>query len=168
MECIILFNSFGLYVTTMVLYVLYLLLFTYLSIKQTQVYDEFKYDELIFWIFNIGYVINEIQQMISVGIGKYFGDKTNYFDIIISGVFVSSLIIRMYALNKGEPNCGPPSDDCWHNKRLNTAFIMLWGVATITLWLRLINFCVLSHKLGPMVQMIFKMVDDIITFLKLC
>ena len=157
----------GLYITTTVLYLLYLALFTYLSVQQTQVYDPLNADEIIFWIFNIGYVLNEIQQLLSVGIAQYLGDPSNYFDVVISGVFVTTFILRMYALANGTPNCGSIEDDCWHNGKLNTAFIILWGIATITLWLRLINFAVLSHKLGPMVQMIFKMMGDIVTFFEI-
>eukprot|EP01084_Bolivina_argentea_P067703 123248_1 len=157
----------GLYITTAVLYILYLALFTYLSVKQNQVYDTLEVDELIFWIFNTGYVLNEIQQLISVGFKKYLSDSDNYFDIIISSVFISALCIRIYALSKDGPSCGPIESECWKDGRLNTTFVILWGVATITLWLRLINFCVLSHKLGPMVQMIYKMLDDIVTFLEI-
>ena len=142
------FTPLGLFITTTVLYFLYLALFTYLSIQQRKVYHDIGLAETVFWILNSGYVLNEIQQMMALGFRKYFKEPSNYFDTVISVIFVTSLVIRLY----GKYNCDETS--C---TQLATLFSILWGSATITLWLRVINFCVLSHKLGPMVQMIFKM-----------
>ena len=169
----------GLYITTIVLYLCYLALFTYISTQQIQVYDEYETDEIIFWTLNFGYVLNECHQMYTLGPRKYFAVPSNYFDIIVSAVFVSLLLIRIIAVNT-EPYCEGYLDEngeitteeitdkpCWANGQLNTAFIILWGMATITLWLRLITFCTLSYSLGPMIQMIFKMLGDIITFFEI-
>eukprot|EP01083_Nonionella_stella_P122850 369792_1 len=161
------FTPLGLYITTIVLYICYLALFSYLSTKQFRVYDEMGTAEVIFWVFNTGYVLNEVQQMFTSGAKDYFADRSNYFDVVISVVFIASMSIRYYCVGR-EPNCDTEKDkNCWHNGQLNTAFVILWGVATITLWVRLITFCVLSHKLGPMVQMIFKMMDDIAAFFEI-
>eukprot|EP01083_Nonionella_stella_P213062 768781_1 len=161
------FTPLGLYITTIVLYICYLALFSYLSTKQFRVYDEMGTAEVIFWVFNTGYVLNEVQQMFTSGAKDYFADRSNYFDVVISVVFIASMSIRYYCVGR-EPNCDTEKDkNCWHSASLNTAFVILWGIATITLWVRLVNFCTLSHKLGPMVQMIFKMMDDIVAFFEI-
>ena len=182
------FTAIGTYIVIFVLYLLYLALFTYLSISQFKVYDEMANHEIVFWIFNIGYVAHGVQLMISNGIKKYYSETINYFDTVISIVFLISISIRLYALygpDSDLPLCpweeddyiapittlepiNYDTDDCWSSSgTLNTAFVILWGIATIVLWLRLFNFCVLSHSLGPMVLMIFKMVDDIVTFFEI-
>eukprot|EP01084_Bolivina_argentea_P293901 505592_1 len=73
----------------------------------------------------------------------------------------------MYALATGPPCAGTIGDTdiaCWQDDTINTIFIISWSIATITLWLRIINFVILSHKLGPMVQMIFNMMGDVVRF----
>ena len=201
-------------------------LFTYLSILQFRAYDDMTSPEIIFWIFNAGYVANELQQIFSSGLKGYFSDSQKYFDSIISAVFVASIIIRLWALISG-PDCtdddnnnnnnnneesiplcssyldslddnityinettiipcsnltttiafsnfttstiDDDDDDvpCWSDSHLNTSFVILWGIATITLWLRIVNFFILSHSLGPMVAMIFRMLSDIATFFEI-
>ena len=153
----------GLYTTTIMLYICYLILFTYLSVNQIRVYDNIQGIEFICWIFNIGYVLNEIQQIIAQ-YNRYFDDNSNYFDTIISILVVTALIMRIYAYEKG-PNCGV--DECGNDSGLNIAFTMIWACCTIMIWLRLITFCVLSKNLGPMVQMIFRMLGDIWTFFQI-
>eukprot|EP01083_Nonionella_stella_P161426 528743_1 len=157
----------GLYVTTVLLYLCYLTLFTYLSVQRMQVYDQITTQEVVFWVLNLGYILNEAQQLISVGLKHYLSETANKFDALISCVFMTAFALRFVALFRGSPNCGSIESDCWRDGKMNTAFVMLWGISTIILWLRLITFCVLSHKLGPMVQMIFKMADDIVTFFEI-
>jgi len=167
------FTPLGTYVTEIFLYFVYLSLFTYLSVQKFRVYDKMSSSEIIFWIFNAGYVTNELQSVMTSGLKQYFGDVQNYFDTVISGIFVASIIIRLAAIIKG-PGCGHGnlihdeatgiSQPCWAQSKLNTTFVVLWGLATMTLWLRIINFCALSHSLGPMVAMIFRMMGDIATF----
>ena len=131
--------------------------------------------EFIFWLFNAGYVANELQMLISYGVHQYYSETQNYFDTVISTVFIGSIVIRLYAIysgpdctgflgDDGKPSTNPEDIPCWSTSDLNTVFVVLWGIATVTLWLRIINFCVLSHSLGPMVTMIFRMMSDIVTY----
>ena len=151
----------GTYTTTMVLYFIYLTLFTYLSLEPFEVYDPFTTSEIIFWIFNMGYVSFEIQAMIDEGLKSYFSQRENYFDSFISIVFVTSIIIRIYG--DQHPKSCSRIDDCSMDV-LHTVFVILWAAATIALWLRIVIFCTFSRDLGPMVQMIFRMMGDIVTF----
>eukprot|EP01083_Nonionella_stella_P180070 641139_1 len=176
------FIPLGTYCVEVFLYLSYLALFTYLSVQQFRVYDPMLPQEILFWVFNLGYVVNEGQSLLTEGMASYFSDSQNYFDTVISFVFISSFAIRIYAFITG-PDCegplhtpspSPTEDDdhdysipCWAEYGINAAFVILWGIATITLWLRLVNFCILSHSLGPMVQMIFSMMGDIKTFFEI-
>eukprot|EP01084_Bolivina_argentea_P159606 277953_1 len=169
------FTPLGTYCTTVFLYFAYLMLFTYLSINQFRVYDPMSPSEIIFWIFNMGYVAYETQMLYILTPSRYYSESQNYFDTIISLVFITDITIRIYALYTGPPCEGNAFDGdiemenipCWNANTVNTLFSIFWSIATIVLWLRIINFCVLSHSLGPMVQMIFRMMSDIITFFEI-
>ena len=52
-------------------------LFTYLSTQKFRVYDCMHVPEAIFWVFNAGYVANEVQALISDGIKMYFDEQQN-------------------------------------------------------------------------------------------
>ena len=145
----------------MVLYFIYLSLFTYLSFDSFEVYDPMSSGEILFWVFNMGYVLFEIQSMLDGGLHAYFSQRENYFDSFISILFIISISIRLWGASHHKP-CAD-IDDCSSDVP-HTVFVILWAVATIALWLRIVTFCVFSRNLGPMVQMIFRMMDDIITF----
>ncbi len=49
----------------------------------------------------------------------------------------------------------------------DTIFVILWGINTIALWMRLTFFMVLSTNLGPMIRMVQRMMVDIVTFLEI-
>eukprot|EP01084_Bolivina_argentea_P148121 259029_1 len=151
----------GTFITSMILYFIYLTLFTYLSFDEFEVYDPFTTGEIVWWIGNMGYVIFEIQCCAYEGFSAYFNQTENYFDSFISILFLMCFIIRYYGKEHYNP-CAA-RDDCSQDV-LNTVFAILWSAATIALWLRLVVFCVFSRNLGPMVQMIYRMIDDIYTF----
>ena len=159
------FTPLGLFTTQLALYVLYLGIFTRVSIElgsgDYKVYHSFEWYEVLFWILNGGYILNEIQQLfISDGLRYYLSDRTNYFDLLISLIFMSSFSVRLYGVIS--PNCrGDPASIC---NDLDTFWRISWGFVTILLWLRLMTFCVLSHSLGPMVQMISRMMSDVAVF----
>ena len=105
------FTPLGTYCTEVFLYFVYLGLFTYLSILQFRVYDAMSTEEFIFWVFNAGYVTNELQSIFANGVKQYFGDTQNYFDTLISFIFVASICLRLYAIYNGVP-CVTPAIDC--------------------------------------------------------
>lgn len=146
----------------MVLYFIYLGLFTYLSFDSFEVYDPMGHDEIIFWVFNMGYVLFEIQSISSEGPASYYSQRENYFDTFISILFTMSISIRLWGATHHKicADLNDCSDDVIH-----TIFVILWAAATIALWLRIVIFCVFSRNLGPMIQMIFRMMDDIMTFM---
>eukprot|EP01083_Nonionella_stella_P157228 510289_1 len=150
---------------TVFLYIIYLILFTWLSFSGFNVFAPFTRQEILFWIFNMGYVAHEV---IEFGLkrSEYFAHTSNRFDFLISVVFLFSICLRMTSALKGAP-CNdelPQHVQCWYGTPENIFFTMLWVVATITLYLRLLLFCVLSNTLGPMVRIIFDMKTDIFTF----
>eukprot|EP01083_Nonionella_stella_P157227 510287_1 len=115
---------------------------------------------ILFWVFNMGYVLFEVMQFFSAP-SEYFSHTSNRFDFLISIVFITSISIRMAPAHKGAPCQGESTqhidhdgevDDslrvkCWYGSAENIIFTMLWVIATITLYLRLLLFCVLSNTL---------------------
>eukprot|EP01084_Bolivina_argentea_P015925 29840_1 len=131
-------------------------------------------EETVFWIFNIGYVLYEVFSIIDEGLHVYLSQASNYFDFVISSLFIASFALRIYVWIKkqflGGLNCelnvNNASNNC-ADLRSNTIFVILWGINTIALWIRLTFFCVLSTNLGPMIRMVQRMMTDIIVFLEI-
>eukprot|EP01083_Nonionella_stella_P291162 990764_1 len=171
------FTPLGQFTVQVFLYILYLILFTSLSFSGFNVFAPLGESEILFWIFNGGYVLYEVMQYGSKP-SEYFSHTSNRFDFLISIVFICSFSIRMASAHKGAPcndeipqhidHDGEVDDSlhvpCWYGSAENIIFTMLWVIATITLYLRLLLFCVLSNTLGPMVRIIFNMKTDIFTF----
>ena len=162
------FTPLGLFTTQVILYIIYLGIFTEVSISlgsdHRQVWDNFTWYEIFFWVLNGGYILNEVQELFLEGLRFYLGDPSNYFDVLISLIFILTFSTRMYAIFS--PNCEDsgdaiPADIC---RDLNSVWRISWGFVTILLWLRLVTFCVLSHSLGPMVYLIFRMVKDVAVY----
>eukprot|EP01083_Nonionella_stella_P100230 282393_1 len=159
------FTPLGTFITEFVLYIIYLGLFTYLSTSGFAVYDAMKSGEVLFWILNMGYVLNEVHTLHR----GLFEDATNYMDVFISLLFIASLVIRIIGSVRGPPCVTEEyaTRDCYADSSFYTVFIILWSLSTMLLWLRLFTFMILSHSLGPMVQMIIRMMSDIGTFFKI-
>ena len=158
------FTPLGLFTTQVVLYVIYLGIFTgvswRLSSHHHKVYFKFEWYEILFWILNGGYVLNEVQQLLLEGLRFYLSDISNYFDMLISLIFILTFSTRLFGVYS--PHCyGDATGFC---DDADTVWRISWGFATIALWLRLMTFCVLSHSLGPMVQMISRMMRDVAVF----
>eukprot|EP01083_Nonionella_stella_P230215 814042_1 len=161
------FTPLGTFITELMLYIIYLALFTYLSISGFRVYDAMGSDELLFWVMNMGYVFNEAQALISDGVKEYYEDRTNYMDTCISLLFCTSLAIRITGFAQGASMHCVPEPLCYQDSTIYTMFMILWSLATMLLWMRLFTFMILSHSLGPMVLMILRMMKDIATFFKI-
>eukprot|EP01084_Bolivina_argentea_P087758 158499_1 len=94
------FTPLGYFVTTVFLYIVYLILFTILSLTKFRVFDPMTEGEIVFWILNMGYILHEIVQLCA-GFHEYFSTTSNYFDAVISTVFLFNISIRIYSLHKG-------------------------------------------------------------------
>ena len=66
------FSPVGLFATQALLFVMYLILFAYLGSERQRVYDDFTPTEYVFWLCNLGFVFNELMQLIDAGISGYF------------------------------------------------------------------------------------------------
>lgn len=139
------------------------MLFTYLSSFQIRIYDNMGKFELFFWFLNIGYGFYELFSIIDEGASMYFGDQSNYFDFLISVIFVVALVLRIMGNISG---CSDKLAEC-EAKSMSTTFVILWGTNAVALWIRLIFFTILSHSMGTMVRMISRMMVDIMVFLQI-
>eukprot|EP01083_Nonionella_stella_P122851 369794_1 len=151
LHCCVLFHSFGYLLCGSL--IISLASFTYLSVQQFRVYDPMLPQEILFWVFNLGYVVNEGQSLLTEVMASYFSDTQNYFDTVIS--FIAG------------PDCdgplhAPSPNPCWAAP-LNAAFVILWGIATITLWLRLIviGSLVLLNLLIAMMAKMFDTIEEV-------
>ena len=138
----------GSYVTTIFLYICFLILFTVLSFERYRVYDPMGWAEKIFWLLNWGYIVNEIQSVLQEGVKLYYSTKENYFDTIISSLLLVMFAVRFYCVSR-EPPCDGMVDvknwdgdvvdqvPCWSSSPENTLFVILWAACTCVLYLRL-------------------------------
>ena len=78
------------------------------SAEANSVYDLMNNLEIIFWILNIGYVANEIHQMIYEG-SHYLDSKLNSFDVLVSVSLIGAFTVRVYTLSSPIPNCSATS-----------------------------------------------------------
>ena len=100
--------------------------------------------ETIFFVFVVGYVAFEIQSFVDCDfkVRAYFSERENYFDFIISLLFVAGMLILMYG-RKHPKECADIEHGCYTDP-LNVSFLIIWASATVLLWLRLCTFCMLS------------------------
>eukprot|EP01084_Bolivina_argentea_P076823 139275_1 len=159
------FTPLGTYLSSAVSYLVFILIYTYLSSYQFDIHNTITTQELFFWILNIGYILHEMQMFVVDGLKLYFSQYSNFFDTLISCIFVSRLVIRLYSMFKSI-DC-KQNELCWSASNLNGIYVILWGISTILLWCGSINFFVLSPRLGPLIQMIYEMMDDIIAFFEI-
>ena len=90
------FQPFGKYVTQTFLFFAYLLMFSYILIQRPGIYDLPEPIEIIFWVFNMGYLGYEIYQaLIEDGLKDYLTDWTNYVDMSISVNFAVQIVLRV-------------------------------------------------------------------------
>ena len=52
------FTPLGIFASQLLLYIIYLLLFTAISIQQFRIYDDYNIEEYIFWVMNIMFYWN--------------------------------------------------------------------------------------------------------------
>eukprot|EP01083_Nonionella_stella_P289227 984289_1 len=97
------FTPLGQFTVQVFLYILYLILFTWLSFSGFNVFAPLSKEEILFWVFNMGYVLYEVVQFFSQR-SEYFSHTSNRFDFLISMVFLCSIAIRMTSVQKG-PLC---------------------------------------------------------------
>ena len=101
--------------------------------------------DYLFWVFNFGYVFNELIEVSFDGISEYFSKWQNWLDAAISVNFVIIILLRIwtkwfnddktYRVNDGE----------------SVFFKIVWCLNVIMLWLRVLHFMMLSSSEGPIV-----------------
>lgn len=72
----------GLYLTTSIFYIMHVILVSILIYKKQYPYKEITLLEIIVWIFNFGYILHEIFEILFKG-DLYWSYGSNYFDILI-------------------------------------------------------------------------------------
>eukprot|EP01084_Bolivina_argentea_P221982 375836_1 len=155
----------GSYVTQIVLYLVFLMLFTFLSFSKLHLYGNMENTEIVFWFINISFIVNEIQAIGIQGF-KHFNSIESYFDKPITISLLLMWGIRIYYINH-TLDCMEYETDCWRLRPENVVFIALWCITTILLYIRLMRFCILNNTLSPIVHMLKSILSNIISFLKI-
>eukprot|EP01084_Bolivina_argentea_P260716 440364_1 len=101
------FQPYGKYMTATFLFVSYLLMFSYILIQRPGIYDVPQPIEIIFWVFNIGYLgFEAYQAFVEDGLKEYLTDWTNYIDMAISINFAAQIVMRLiWIFDVGAAQC---------------------------------------------------------------
>ena len=87
------------------LYVFYLLFFSFLMVLRPKLYEVPEAPEVLFWVFNVGYMMFELWQVChEEGVSEYFSDWTNYIDMTISINFFLQIALRALYIFEYLPN----------------------------------------------------------------
>ena len=97
---------------------------------------------------------------LSIIAARYFTDAFNYFDLVVLSNFLAVVMIRLVANSGGAR--GDPID-----ANLLTTINILMSVGGTCLWIRLLEVFGVHPTLGPLLEMIKKMLKDLCTFLVL-
>jgi len=103
------FQPLGKYIIQTFLYFGYLLIFSAILFQRPNIYDVPQPLELIFWVFNMGYLGFECYQaFVEDGLKDYLTQWTNYIDMSISINFAAQIVLRVmwiFQLGFNKNNC---------------------------------------------------------------
>jgi len=89
------FQPIGKQIVEMTLYTCYLIFFSYLLIRRPKLYETPDASEVLFWVFNVGYMAFELWQLChEEGVTEYLTNWTNYIDMAISINFFLQIVVR--------------------------------------------------------------------------
>ena len=150
------FTPMGLKWTTTVLFLLYLLWVAYFVYLQVYPYMEVSVFEGLMWIFNLGFIVYELQEMIDGGVASYFNYATsgylNLFDFLISINWIIIFIVR----------CIVGSEH--HDDPVTVTYMVLWCIQCVLLSIRTLTLFKTSKHLGVFLRMLQLMFMDVCKF----
>ena len=151
------FTPMGLNWTTTILFLLYLVCVCYFVIEQVYPYQEFGVIEGILWLFNLGFIVYELQEMIDSGVATYFSFATNgylnLFDFLISLNWIIIFIVRFI-----------PTQSTSHDDPVTVIYMLLWAIQCVLLSIRLLTLFKTSKHLGVFLRMLQLMFVDVCKF----
>ena len=116
----------------------------------------FRSAEWLFVFYVMGQLLAELKQIRLEGVKEYIGDSFNIFDSVLLLTFVVVIVIRVVANNSGAGD--------YVSKSSLQAIEILMGLSGILLWVRMLETFAIHRKLGPLLEMISKMFQDLVTF----
>eukprot|EP01084_Bolivina_argentea_P156177 272159_1 len=93
------FTAFGQYVVEIISYICYLIFVTYVTGLRISIYIVLQPIEIIFWLFNLSFILHVIWKITNTGVISYWINK---FDIIICINFIIMMGIRFSASISGK------------------------------------------------------------------
>ena len=116
----------------------------------------FRTAEWIFVFYILGQLLSECKQIFQEGLKAYVSDAFNLFDVGLLFNFLVVILLRIVVNNTGAGDFASPTT--------LQAIEMMMAVGGLFLWVRLLEAFAINRKLGPLLEMISKMVKDLVTF----
>ena len=166
------YSPMGLEYISFIFYCVYLTwvsLYAYLHIypfTEEDAVDPVKY---VFWGFNFGYIIAECAEVMFEKLA-YFRSISNYWDIVISAIWIIMFIIRYVIwdiVNAGideRYRQGEVDEVDMRNNWLCQLYMALFSCQMILLWTRLSVFWERHKYIGPLLEIVIQMVNDVLVF----
>ena len=166
--------------TTGLCYIGYLIgISFYILVNPVYPENPVDFSEWVLWICNIGYILNEVLEFIDQG-RQYFAVNglLNYFDIIISFLWMVLLIIRIHSALVGEEidgeyispyqqrvknddNTGDMLGEFWW---LSQVYTTIWAAQLVLLCFRSLAVFLSAQYIGILFRMIELMMASIVRF----
>ena len=160
------FTPIGFHFTETFLFVMYLGIFTIITIIGRTVYDDLEWYDWLLFACNFGYIGQEILQFLTEGPTKYFQTWENAIDITVSIIWIIIMFLRILSvilielvprLSQISVLSGIQSEDSF----LNLMFTALWVINIILLWIRCLHFLMLSNQEGPLINVTKSMASNV-------
>ncbi|ETO27212.1 hypothetical protein RFI_09918 [Reticulomyxa filosa] len=159
------FSPVGKFATSSTLYILYLVLFSYVTWTLTYDYTfDFLLPEIVLWISSAGYVANKIVEFVDEPT-KYFTSLSNYWDVLIAIDWLILAYFRFINSPHVIYNSNGQLDEIQtRNTTTTEAYMFFWSLQCVLLWSRVVIFLRISHGTGPLILMVINMLSDISNF----
>ncbi|ETO14724.1 hypothetical protein RFI_22645 [Reticulomyxa filosa] len=167
------FSTSGQYIITSLLYVFYVLYFSYITVLRIYPYQSYTAypQELVLWFLNAGYVTYEMLQLVLEGRG-YFLDVLNYWDICIVMLWLLLALMRFVLPGLGLTaeewgTVGNQTSIDARNKMYTIIYTALWGAQCVALWTRTASVLQRLRSTGQLLNTVLKMIVNIMVGIKI-
>eukprot|EP01083_Nonionella_stella_P080159 220125_1 len=145
------------------MYILYVILVTIVVYKQNyDLVSPLPEIEWIMWIFNAGFISNEISQLILEGMYQYFSDVGNAFDVLIIINWIILFLMRFWCRHLYDNYATQCTGN--HDKNATLVYMFVFCLQIIILWSRASMIFRRSRQIGPFLSMIPGMIKDILNW----
>eukprot|EP01084_Bolivina_argentea_P096399 173323_1 len=159
------FCPFGKFVISSILYIIYLILFSYVTYQRIYDYPpEIPFTEVALWISSAGYVTYEVLELTDSP-KEYFSSMQNYWDILIAANWCCLAYLRFVHVKHYQYDASGVIDEtAQRNTNATEYFMAAWAFQCIILWTRVASLFKISERAGPLIRMIMNMLGELFNF----